>query len=117
MFVLSHPIGCSKSCDLWPTFAPGNTWSLVGTAMCRAGGNSQILVLPSLTPLSIAICGRLQLGAPHWATLVALLSEVDKLTPHSVVVDGRHLAIEDFTFLHSFIVKLQRKLLLCCVLE
>ena len=28
------------------------------------------LDLPSLTPLSVAGCGRLQLGAPHWATSV-----------------------------------------------
>ena len=28
------------------------------------------IFLPSLTPLSVAGCGRLQLGAPHWATSV-----------------------------------------------
>ena len=35
------------------------------------------LDLPSLTLLSVAGCGRLQLGAPHWATSVALLEVVD----------------------------------------
>ena len=28
------------------------------------------LDLPSLTPLSVAGCGRLQLGGQHWATSV-----------------------------------------------
>ena len=28
------------------------------------------LDLPSLTPLSVAGCGRLQLGVPHWTTTV-----------------------------------------------
>ena len=36
------------------------------------GANSQ-LDLPSLTPLSEADCGQLQLGALHWATSVELL--------------------------------------------
>ena len=35
------------------------------------------LDLPSLTPFSVARCGRLQLGVPHWATSVALLQVVD----------------------------------------
>ena len=33
--------------------------------------------LPSLTPLSVAGCGRLQLGVAHFATSVALLQVVD----------------------------------------
>ena len=37
------------------------------------GVTASQLYLPSLTPLSIAGCGRLQLGAAHWATSVALL--------------------------------------------
>ena len=35
------------------------------------------LDLPSLTPLSVAGCGRLQLEAAHWATWVTLLQVVD----------------------------------------
>ena len=35
------------------------------------------LTLPSLTLLSVASCGRLQLGAAYWATSVALLQVVD----------------------------------------
>ena len=35
------------------------------------------LDLPSLTPLSVAGCGRLQLGVANWATAVALLQVVD----------------------------------------
>ena len=42
-----------------------------GTA--HEGATSQ-LNLPSLTPLSVAGCGRLQLGVPHWATSVITAS-------------------------------------------
>ena len=35
------------------------------------------LDLPSLTPLFVAGCGRLQLRVAHWATSVALLQLVD----------------------------------------
>ena len=34
------------------------------------GGATSQFDLPSLTPLSVAGCGRLQIGAPHWATSV-----------------------------------------------
>ena len=37
------------------------------------------LNLPSLTPLTVAGCGRLHLGVAHWATSVALLQVVDNL--------------------------------------
>ena len=37
------------------------------------GVTASQLDLPSLTPLSVAGCGRLQLGVAHWATSVALL--------------------------------------------
>ena len=40
-----------------------------GTAHEGGGATSQ-LDLPSLTPLSVAGCGRLQLGVPHWASSV-----------------------------------------------
>ena len=36
----------------------------------RVGGATSQLDLPSLTPLSVAGCGRLQLEVPHWATSV-----------------------------------------------
>ena len=45
------------------------------------------LDLPSLMPLSVAGCGRLQLETAHWATLLALLQIFDKLTIRSVAVD------------------------------
>ena len=38
--------------------------------MMGGGGATSQLDLPSLTPLSVAGCGRLQLGVPHWATSV-----------------------------------------------
>ena len=43
-----------------------------GVLPMRAGGATSQLDLPSLTPLSVAGCGRLQLGVPHWATSVIL---------------------------------------------
>ena len=43
---------------------------LRGIALYRVGVTASQLDLPSLTPLSVARCGRLQLGAPHWATTV-----------------------------------------------
>ena len=42
--------------------------------------------LPSLMPLSVAGCGRLQLLVAHWAASVALLQLVDILTSQTVVV-------------------------------
>ena len=41
----------------------------MGTAHVGVGATSKF-DLPSLTPLSVANCGRLQLGVLHWATLV-----------------------------------------------
>ena len=40
----------------------------------RVGGATSQLYLPSLTPLSVAACGRLQLVVPHWATSVITAS-------------------------------------------
>ena len=40
------------------------------------GVTANQLVLPSLTPLSIASCGRMQPGAAHWVTSVTLLQVV-----------------------------------------
>ena len=44
-----------------------------GTAHKGGGATSQ-LDLPSLTPLSVAGCGRLQLGVPHWVISVITAS-------------------------------------------
>ena len=43
--------------------------ALRGYSPLRWGATSQ-LDLPSLTPLSVAGCGRLQLRVPHWPTSV-----------------------------------------------
>ena len=40
----------------------------------RVGGAPSQMDLMSLTPLSEAGCGRLQLGVPHWATSVTTIS-------------------------------------------
>ena len=47
----------------------------MGTANEGGGATSQ-LDLPSLTPLSEAGCGRLQLGVPHWVTTVITASSL-----------------------------------------
>ena len=41
-----------------------------GELPMRVGGATSQFDLLSLTPLSVAGCGRLQLGVPHWATSV-----------------------------------------------
>ena len=49
-----------------------------GVLPCEEWGvTASQLHLPSLTPLSVAGCGRLQLEAAHWATWVTLLQVVD----------------------------------------
>ena len=52
--------------------------ALRGYCPVKGGGvTASQLELPSLTPLSGAGCGRLQLEAAHWATWVTLLQVVD----------------------------------------
>ena len=40
------------------------------TALCSVGVTESQFDLPSLTALTVAGCGRMQLGVPHWATTV-----------------------------------------------
>ena len=64
------------------------------------GGATSQLDLPSLTPLSVAGCGRLQLGAPHWATSVNYCKKliIEPTFCGSRFSTGRLLTIEDITF-------------------
>ena len=60
------------------------------------------LDLPSLTPLYVAGCGRVQLGVAQWPTLVALRQVVDNYiidptNSGSRFYSGGLLAIEDLT--------------------
>ena len=49
---------CRKSCDLQPSpHYTGQYVELRGTALCRVGGATSQLNLPSLTPLSVSGCG------------------------------------------------------------
>ena len=67
----SHLSQCSKSCDLQPKSQDCAIRRAQGVLPCVGwGGATSQLDLPSLMPLSIAGCGRLQLGASHWATSV-----------------------------------------------
>ena len=43
----------------------------------RVGATWSQLDLPSLTPLLVAGCGRLQPGVANWASSVALLQVID----------------------------------------
>ena len=79
---------------------------LGGTALCVGWVVTvSLLDLPSVTPLSVAGCDRLQLGAPHWATSVGLLQVVDN---YPTFCGSRFLAIGDFTF---FTIKVTNRLL------
>ena len=72
----SLPSGCSKSCDLEPAFPTLQYVGLKGYSPVYGGVTASQSDLPSLTPLSVAICGRLQLRAPHRGTSAALLQVV-----------------------------------------
>ena len=64
----------------------------------RVGGATSQLDLLSLTPLSVAGCGLLQLGVPHLATSVDYC-KFDPTLCDSRFSTGRFLAIEDSTLL------------------
>ena len=75
--VASHSEGCNVAHSI-PAVAELHRFILCttrsgGTAHVGGGATSQ-LDLPSLAPLSVAGCGRLQLGVPHWATSVITAS-------------------------------------------
>ena len=64
--VASHAEGCKIESRLWLSctdlyYARGSH----GVLPMRVGGATSQLDLPSLTPLSVAGCGRLQLRVPH----------------------------------------------------
>ena len=69
-----------------------------GVLPMRVGSATSQFDLPSLTPLSVAGCGRLQLGVPHWATSVhyCKLLIIDPTFCGSRFSTGRLMAIEDF---------------------
>ena len=69
----------------------------------RVRGATSQLDLPSMTPLSVAGCGRLQLGVPHWATSIYYCKQliIDPTFCGSRFSTGRLLAIEDFIFFHA----------------
>ena len=73
--VASHDDGCKIESRLWLSstdlyYARGAQ----GVLPIRVGGATSQLDLPSLTPLSVASGGRLQLGVPHWANSVIAAS-------------------------------------------
>ena len=68
------------------------------------GGATGQLDLPYLTPLSVAGCGRLQLGAQHLATSVNYCKQliIEPTFYGSRFSTGRLLAIEDFTIFYKY---------------
>ena len=73
--VASHAEGCIVARSI-PSVAELHRFILCtrcSGGMWVGGATSQ-LDLPLLTPLSVAGCGRLQLGVPHWATSVITAS-------------------------------------------
>ena len=66
----------------------------------RVGGATSQLDLPSFTPLFVAGCGRLQLGASHRAASVHYCKQliIEPTFCGSRFSTGRLLAMEDFTF-------------------
>ena len=56
-------------------------WRSGFTARYMVEVNGQSIGSTALTPLSVADCSQLRLGASRWATSIALLQVVDKL-PH-----------------------------------
>ena len=67
----------------------------------RVGGATSELDLPSLTPLPVAACGRLQRGVPHWTTSVDYCNWliIDPTFCGSIFSTGRLLAIEDVSII------------------
>ena len=73
-----------------------------GTAH-EGGGTTSQLDQPSLTPLSVAGCGRRQLGVSHWASSVYYCKKfiIDPAFCGSRFSTGRLLAIEDYIFFNN----------------
>ena len=71
-----------------------------GVLPTRVGRATSQLDLPSLTLMSAAGCGRLQLGVLHWANYCKYLI-IDPTLCGSRFSSGRLLAIEDFTFFYQ----------------
>ena len=72
------------------------------------GGATSQLDLSSLTPLSVAGCGRLQLEVPHCATSVDYCKQliIGPTFCGSRFSTGKLLSIEDFTFIFKRLIQL-----------
>ena len=69
--VASHAEGCKIESQLWLSCTDlYYTRGAQGVLPMRVGNATSQLDLPSLTPLSVAGSGRLQLGVPNLATSV-----------------------------------------------
>ena len=69
--VASNAVGCKVESRLWLSCTDlYYTRGAQALLPMRVGGATSQLDLPSLTKLSVAGYGRLQLGVPHWAASV-----------------------------------------------
>ena len=77
-----------------------------GVLPMRVGCATSLLDIPSLTPLSVAGCGRLLLGVRYWDILVNYYKYliIDPTFSGSRFSTGRLLAIEDFYLFYLFIL-------------
>ena len=75
--VYMHPGCCASLAICFPHLHGAKYVELKGTALCTVGVKASQLNIPSMTPLSAAGCGRLQLGAPNWATSLSSVQVVD----------------------------------------
>ena len=67
----SHAEGCKIESRMWLSCTDlYYAWGAQGVLPMRVGCATSRLDLQYLTPLSVAGCGRLQLGVLHWATSV-----------------------------------------------
>ena len=74
--------------DLWRALCIVKVRLRTYTSLYSVWVTASQLDLPSLTPLSVAGCIRLQLLADHWVTSVALLQVVDNRHHTDVAVDS-----------------------------
>ena len=72
----------------------------------RVGSTTSQLDIQSLTPMSVAGCGRVELGVHNWATSIDYYKQVttiiDPAFCGSRFSTGRLLAIEVFTFWNTW---------------
>ena len=68
---------CIKSCDLCLAFLPCNKWSSAGTALCKVGGNGQLIGFTVSYAIVRSWLWSTATGSSPLGTSVALLQVID----------------------------------------